>query len=102
LWGSFFEVFRSSGNTSMSLVLTGAMGGKTHIPMVVGDGNDLLALLWLIARLANSVAPIFATVLVPSPWRMQRLRGFSSARRAILTMNACWRELSSNHLAKAV
>ena len=70
--------------------------------MVVGDGDDLLALLVLIARVANPVAPFLATVLVPSPWSTRRSRCFSSARWATLAMNACWSEPSSDHLAKAL
>jgi hypothetical protein len=36
--------------------------------MIVDDGNDLVALLMFVARVANPIAPFLATVLVPSPW----------------------------------
>src|SRR5262245_10261435 len=37
--------------------------------MIVGDGNDLLALLMFVSRVPEAIAPFLATVLVPSPWR---------------------------------
>ena len=38
--------------------------------MVVNDGDDFVAFLVFMARVANAIAPFLATVLVPSPWRI--------------------------------
>jgi hypothetical protein len=43
---------------------------RYDIAMVVCDGDDVLPLLVLVARVPNSIAPFFATVLVPSPCRI--------------------------------
>src|ERR1043166_7428256 len=59
--------------------------------MIVSHGDDLLALLMLVARVANPIAPFLATVLVPSPWSRLRSSFFSAARWPTLAMNARWR-----------
>ena len=41
--------------------------GSYDIPMVVDDSDDFLALLVLVAGIADAIAPFLATVLVPSP-----------------------------------
>jgi hypothetical protein len=35
--------------------------------MIVDDGDDFLPFLMFVARVANPIAPFFATVLVQSP-----------------------------------
>jgi hypothetical protein len=40
--------------------------------VVVDDGDDFLALLVLVAGIADAIAPVLATVLVPSPWSTRR------------------------------
>jgi hypothetical protein len=72
------------------------------IASVVGDGDHLLPLLVLVARVAHPLAPCLATVLVPSQWRTRRSSCFSAARGATLARNACWSEPSSAHVAKAL
>src|SRR6266436_708627 len=67
--------------------------------MVVDDGDDLLPFLVFVARVANAIAPFFATVLVPSPWSTLRSSCFSAARCATLAMNACQSDPSSAHFA---
>jgi hypothetical protein len=67
--------------------------------MVVYDGDDFLALLVFVARVANPIPPFLATVLVPSPWSTLVLRCFSAARCRTLAMNACESDPSSAHLA---
>src|SRR2546426_8493482 len=67
--------------------------------MIVDDGNDLLALLVFVARVANAIPPFLATVLVPSPWRTLRSSCFSAARCRTLATNACHSAPSSAHLA---
>ena len=47
--------------------------------MIVDDGNNLVALLMFVARVANPIAPFLATVLVPSPWSTVRSSCFSTA-----------------------
>ncbi len=68
--------------------------------MIVDDGNDLVALLMFVARVANPIAPFLATVLVPSPWSTVRSSCFSAARCRTLATNACHSDPSSAHLAK--
>jgi hypothetical protein len=67
--------------------------------MIVDDGNDLVALLMFVARVANPIAPFLATVLVPSPWSTVRSSCFSAARCRTLATNACQSDPSSAHLA---
>jgi hypothetical protein len=67
--------------------------------MMVDDGNDLVALLMFVARVANPIAPFLATVLVPSPWSTVRSSCFSAARCRTLATNACQSDPSSAHLA---
>ena len=70
--------------------------------MIVDDGNDFLALLMFVARVANAIAPFLATVLVPSPWSTVRSSCFSAARCRTLATNACQSDPSSAHLAKTL
>jgi hypothetical protein len=70
--------------------------------MIVDDGNDLVALLMFVARVANPIAPFLATVLVPAPWSTVRSRCFSAARCRTLATNACQSDPSSAHLAKTL
>src|SRR5215813_6058135 len=67
--------------------------------MIVNDGNDFLALLVLVAGIADAITPFLATVLVPSPWSTLRSSCFSTARCRTLATNACQSEPSSAHLA---
>ena len=53
---------------------------RDDIAMVVGNGDNLLALLMFVARVANAIPPFLATVLVPSPWSTRRSSCFSSER----------------------
>src|ERR671914_1679531 len=76
--------------------------GRQHIAVIVGHGDDLLALLMLVASVPEAISPFFATVLVPSPWRMRTSSLFSAERCPTLAMNACWSDPSSAHLAKAL
>jgi hypothetical protein len=66
--------------------------------MVIRDGDDFLAFLVLVARVANPITPFFATVLVSSPWSTLVSRCFSAARCLTLAMNACQSDPSSAHL----
>src|SRR5216684_4057700 len=68
--------------------------------MVVDDGDDFLALLVLVAGIANAIPHFLATVFVPSPWSTLVSRCFSAARCRTLAINACHSDPSSAHLAK--
>jgi hypothetical protein len=57
--------------------------------MVVDDGDDFLALLVLVAGIADAIAPFLATVLVPSPCSTLVSRCFLVARCRTLAMKAC-------------
>jgi hypothetical protein len=57
--------------------------------MVVDDGDDFLALLVLVAGIADAIAPFLATVFVPSPWSTLRSSCVSTARCRTLATNAC-------------
>ena len=70
--------------------------------MVVGDGDDFLAFLVFVARVANAIPPFLATVLVPSPCRTLSIELFSAARCRTLATNACQSDPSSAHLAKTL
>jgi hypothetical protein len=70
--------------------------------MIVDDGDDFLPLLMFVARVANPIAPFFATVLVPSPWSTLRSSCLSAARCRTLATNACQSDPSSAHLAKTL
>src|SRR5215510_1832082 len=67
--------------------------------MVVNNGDDFVAFLVFMARVANAIAPFLATVLVPSPCSMLRSSCFSAERWATLATNACQSEPSSAHFA---
>jgi hypothetical protein len=74
---------------------------RDDIAMVVRNGQDLLPLLMLVARVTDPISPFLATVLVPSPWRTRTSSFFSSERCPTLAINARWSDPSSAHLAKA-
>src|SRR5215475_7653928 len=74
---------------------------RPHIAMVVSHGADVLPLLVRVTRVAHPLAPVFATVLGPSPWRMRTSRVFSAERCPTLALHACCREASAAPLAKA-
>ena len=75
---------------------------REHITVVVCDGDDLLPLLVLVARVANPIAPFLATVLVPSPCSTRRSSFLASARCRTLATNACQSDPSSAHFAKTL
>jgi hypothetical protein len=84
-------------------VIDGSHGdGSEHRAMVVDDGEDFLALLGLVAGIADAIAPFWATVLVPSPWSTLRASCFSTARCRTLATNACHSDPSSAQLAKTL
>ncbi len=70
--------------------------------MVVDDGDDFLALLVLVAGIADAIAPFLATVLVPSPCSTLVSRCCAVARCRTLATNACQSDPSSAHLAKTL
>jgi len=70
--------------------------------MIVNDGDDFLALLVLVAGIADAIAPFLATVLVPSPWSTLRSSCFSTARCRTRATNACHSDPSSAHVAKTL
>ena len=75
---------------------------REDVAMLVDDGDDLLALLVLVAGIADAIAPFLATVLVPSPWSTLRSSCFSVARCRTLATNACHSDPASAHLAKTL
>jgi hypothetical protein len=75
---------------------------REDVAMIVDAGNDRVALLMFVARVANAIAPFLATVLVPSPWSTLRSRCCSAARCRTLATNACQSEPSSAHRAKTL
>jgi hypothetical protein len=70
--------------------------------MSVDDGDDFLALLVFVPRVANPIPPFLATVFVPSPWSTLRSSCFSAARCRTLATNTCQSDPSSAHLAKTL
>jgi hypothetical protein len=72
---------------------------RSHIPVVIRDGEDFLPLLVFVARVPDAIAPFLATVLVPSPCSTRRSSCLASARCATLATNACQSDPSSAHLA---
>ena len=76
--------------------------GSQDIAVVVYDRDNLLALLVLVARVANAIAPFLATVLVPSPWSTLVSRCFSAARWATRAMHACHSDPSAARFVKTV
>jgi hypothetical protein len=90
LFGHFLQGVQPLRSQPHSRFMHGRDGqGSSHIALVVRDGDDLFPLLGLVARVAEAIAPFFATVLVPSPWSTRRSRCCSSARWATLAINAC-------------
>src|SRR5215475_11996702 len=98
-----FNAFRPSGNkTHVGLIDRSHRDRREDVAMIVDDGNDLIALLMFVARVANAIAPFLATVLVPSPWSTVRSSCFSAARCRTLATNACQSDPSSAHFAKTL
>src|SRR5215813_2174853 len=103
LFGHAFQCFQTIREQHHIRFMHGSYGNRSsHIAIVVGHGDDLLAFLVLVARVANTIAPFLATVLVPSPWRIRRSRCFSVARCRTLATNACHSDPSSAHRAKTL
>ena len=101
LFGHLFQRFQALRQQDHVRLIHGSHGeGSQHIAMVVRDGDDFLALLVLVAQVANAIAPFLATVLVPSPWSTLVSRCLPAARCRTLAMNACHSDPSSAHLAK--
>ena len=75
---------------------------REDVAMIVNDGDDFLALVVLVAGIADAIAPFLATVLVPSPCSTLVSRCFSVARCRTLATNACQSDPSSAHLAKTL
>jgi hypothetical protein len=55
-----------------------------------------------VSRLSNSIAPLAATVLVPSPWSTLISRCFAAARWATWAMHACHSDPSAARFVKTV
>src|ERR1700730_8496208 len=73
LFGHLLQRFQSLWKQYHIRLIHGSdWSGREDIAIVVGDRNDFLSLLVLVARVPNAIAPFLATVLVPSPWRMLR------------------------------
>src|SRR5712692_8459583 len=71
LLGDLLQGFQPLGQQDHVRLMDGSNGeGGQHRAMVVGHGDDLLPLLVLLPRIAHAIAPLLATVLVPSPWRI--------------------------------
>src|SRR5262249_17468610 len=103
LFGHAFQCFQTVREQHHIRFIHGSHGnGSSHIAMVVGHGDDLLAFLVFMARVANAIAPFLATVLVPSPWRIRRSRCFSVARCRTLATNSCHSDPSAAHFAKTL
>src|SRR5499427_3703532 len=103
LFGHAFQCFQTIREQHHVRLIHGSHGdGSEHIPMVVDDGDDFLALLVLVAGIADAIPPFFATVLVPSPWSTLRSSCFSTTRCRTLATNACQSDPSSAHLAKTL
>src|SRR5918912_1907376 len=103
LFGHLFQRFQALREQDHVRLIDGChRQGSQHVAIVVGHGNDLLAFLVLVARVADAIAPFFATVWVPSPWSTLRSSCFSTARCRTLATNACQSDPSSAHLAKTL
>ena len=76
--------------------------GSSDLPLVLRERDDLLARLVCVLRIPAAIPPVWATVVVPSPWRTRRARFVSSARGATLAVNACQRDPSAAHVAQPV
>ena len=70
--------------------------------MIIDNGDDFLALLVLVAGIADAIPPFLATVLVPSPCSTLVSRCCAVARCATLAINACQSDPSSAHLAQTL
>ena len=100
LFGDLLQGGQPLGQQDHVRLIDGCHGeGSQHVAMVVGHGDDLLSFLVFVARVANAIAPFFATVLGPSPWSTLRSSCFSAARCRTLATNACQSDPSSAHLA---
>src|SRR5215471_11598318 len=103
LFGHLFQrlqAFRKQDH--VGLIARSHRDRREDVAMIVDDGNDFLALLMFVARVAHAIAPFLATVLVPSPWSTVRSSCFSAARCRTLATNACQSDPSSAHFAKTL
>jgi len=84
-------------------LMGGSNGGECDDrAMMVCDRDTLLPCLGLVPRLSNSIAPVVATVLVPSPWSTLVSRCFAAARWATRAMHACHSDPSAVRFVKTV
>src|SRR5215510_10797818 len=103
LFGHLLQRFQALREQDHVRLVDGSHGERcSHVAMIIGDGNDLLALLVFVARVANAIAPFLATVLVPSPCSTRRSSCCSAARCRTLATNACQSDPSSAHRAKTL
>src|SRR5215831_15407687 len=73
LFGHLFQRFQALRQQDhVGLIDRRHRDRRKDVAMIVDDGNDLVALLMFVARVANPIAPFLATVLVPSPWSTVR------------------------------
>ena len=78
-----FKALSPCGHRIMFVSWTGVnRGGCDDRAMMVCDRETLLPCLRLVPRLSDSIAPVVATVLVPSPWSTLVSRCFAAARWA--------------------
>jgi hypothetical protein len=77
-------------------------GGCDDRATMVGDRDILLSCLRLVPRLSDSIAPLVATVLGPSPWSTLVSRCFAAARWATRAMHACHSDPSAARFVKTV
>ena len=77
-------------------------GGCDDRAMMVCDRDILLPCLGLVPRLSHAIAPVVATVLVPSPWSTLVSMCFAAARWATRAMHACHSDPSAARFVKTV
>jgi hypothetical protein len=68
--------------------------------LMVCDRDALLPGLRRVSRPSNAIAPLVATVLVPSPWSTLISRCFAAARWATRAMHACHSDPSAARFMK--
>src|SRR5262245_25402896 len=101
LFGHLLQRLEALRQQAPVRLMDGRPGDRRYdVAMMVDDRNDLVALLMLVPRDANAIAPFLATVLVPSPWSTLRSSCFASARCRTLATHACHSAPSSAHVAK--
>src|SRR5215471_5090397 len=103
LFGHLFQCLQAFREQHHIWCMDGRHGdGSEDIPRVVKNGEDFVAFLVFMARVAHAIAPFLAPVLVPAPWSTRRSSCFSTARCRTLATHACQSEPSSAHLAKTL